>query len=338
MKASNTKSGNPYHDDSTGQFTSPNGGSGNSQLPPWISKLEPNSLPGWISKAGSDDNSSSTPSMWEKVKKEMWWESRELRDVQYIVDNIDKYFEDDMLDAIEKAGFSTTDRYNKFFPSSTKRTSHSYINAVLTNLVAKKMFHPITEVEPKEFDKEWKQNMQSVASSHYGSNYFDVSRFPYQAVANTGRGVHNRDARVADMRGETDNPLILPNGCYGSCTYSAYDQNLYTAKSYAGRSGYVFKMMIDNKAANTITSANYSQIRRDFLQHEPEMEQKLTEYLQKKGKDSNYIQKMCRILRTTTQNDYTFPAVMLGYDCVYETSSQYSLILNYKHVKVKKEW
>lgn len=326
MVSSNTK-GNPNHDE-LGRFASSPGGGADNTSAPDSANAQAKQMPAWLKKKADDGTKKSSP-MWEKVKKNRWWKERTVRDAQYIVDNIGEYFEDDMLDEMEKAGFSAVDKNHTFFSSSTARTSHNYINEVLTNLIAKKMFHPITEVDSSDFTKQW-----NLAQGMVGGDY---TKFPYADVGCVTRGVHNRTDRIADALGETNNSLVLPNGAYGSCIYTAYDNS--TAKSYAGSRGYVFKMLVDNKNGNTITSSDYNSVRQQFISRLPEMEDNLRAHLQSKGKDDNYCDKAIRMFDNTARQDDLFPAIIMGYDCVYEQGfDDYALILNYKHVKVKKEW
>ena len=113
MKSDNTK-GNPNHD-SLGRFSSSpsdsaakNTGVDSSSdtatatMPnfSWMKKKGQTTTSqfSWMKKKGqgSEDNAQKKNSLWEQVKKERWWKSRELHDVQYVVDNIDKYYDDDM--------------------------------------------------------------------------------------------------------------------------------------------------------------------------------------------------------------------------------------------------
>lgn len=347
MKSSNTK-GNPNHD-AQGRFSSSpsdgtkNGAGGKTTAPSsttgtgggkkwsWLqdasdtsTSTKPSQKWSWLTD--SNDNAPKANSIWEQVQKERWWKSDELRDTQYVVDNIDKYYEDDMLDEIEKAGFHTADRNGSYF--GTTRTSHSHINAILTNLVAKKKFNPITVLDNAQFDSEW--NMAQKMNTRSYNN------FPYVDTACVTRGVHKADDRLADSLGKTDNKLVLPNGMYGSCIYSAYDT--FTARSYAGSSGVVMRYLIDNKNGHTITDTDYNVVSRDFKARLPEMEKNLRESLKKRGKDDTYCDSVVRQFHNTAMNDELFPALMLGYDCVYNTGAHYSLILNYKHVKTTKDW
>lgn len=341
MKSDNTK-GNPNHD-SLGRFSSSpsdsaakNTGVDSSSdtatatMPnfSWMKKKGQTATSqfSWMKKKGqgSEDNAQKKNSLWEQVKKERWWKNRELHDVQYVVDNIDKYYDDDMLDEIEKAGFHTTDKTGYF---GNTNTSHSYINTILTNLIAKKMFHPITVVDNNEFRQEW-----DIAKRSAGT----IGNMPYADTACITRGVHSPGDRLEDAMGKTDNKLLLPNGVYGSCVYSAYDNT--TAKGYAGYSGHVMSFLLDNKNANTIDETAYSTIKRNFKSKLPEIEKNLKESLKNRGKDDTYCDNVVRQFHNTAINDDTFPALLLGYDCVYCLSPRYSLILNYKHVKTMKDW
>lgn len=341
MKSSNTK-GNPNHD-AQGRFSSsPSDGAGGKTTAPssttgtskkkysWLtddaSNTSTKSSSKWSWLTDSDDSAPKANSIWEQVQKERWWKSDELRDTQYVVDNIDKYYEDDMLDEIEKAGFHTADRNGSYF--GTTRTSHSHINAILTNLVAKKKFNPVTELDNAQFNREWRMAQRM--------NTGGYNNFPYMDVACVTRGVHKADDRLADSLGKTDNKLVLPNGMYGSCIYSAYDT--HTARSYAGSRGVVMRYLIDNKNGHTITDTDYHVVSREFQARLPEMEKNLRESLQKRGKDDTYCDNVVRQFHNTAINDELFPALMLGYDCVYNTGANYSLILNYKHVKTTKDW
>lgn len=337
MKSSNTK-GNPNHD-AQGRFSSSpsDGADGKTTAPSstsgkkwsWLTdasdtSAKPSQKWSWLTD--NDDSAPKANSIWEQVLKERWWKSDELRDTQYIVDNIDKFYEDDILDEIEKAGFIAIDKDGSYY--GTTNTTHSYINEILTNLVAKKKFNPITELDNAQFDREWRMAQRM--------NTRGYDNFPYMDVACVTRGVHSADDRLADSLGKTDNKLVLPNGMYGSCIYSAYDT--YTARSYAGGMGTVMRFLIDNKNGNTITDTDYYVVSREFKARLPEMEKNLRESLQKRGKDDDYCDKVIRQFHNTATMDQLFPALMLGYDCVYDTGAKYSLILNYKHVKTTKDW
>lgn len=342
--------GNPYRDDSNGQFASAdtagvqsateNTQSATNQqkqnLPDWLTPISKtssakpsSSLPDWLTKIGEEDDDDSE---WEQivsqVQNQRWWKNRDkVRTVDETIEVIDKFFDDEVLDVLEKTGFKTSGSFSEYFGQASNRTSHSSINVPLTNIIAKKMFHPITVIDSVQFDKEWKAAERSNSSR-------SASNIPYLPVGYVQRGVHNKDARLKDALGETDNNLILPNGCYGSCIYSAYDG--YTARSYAGYNGYVFNYLIDNK--NTVTSTNHSIERQQFLNNIGTAENKIRQHLKSKGKDDTYCDKVIRVFNNAAHRDETFIGLLMGYDCIYDTSAQYSLILNWKNVKTKKDW
>lgn len=341
--------GNPYHNDNNGRFTSANdtGGQsvdanapqsqdGASGLPDWLTSADgatsSDNLPDWLSALGGNDDDEDD--VWgrisQQVESDRFFKNRDkVRTVDETIEVIDKFFDDEVLGVLEQTGFKTSGRFPEYFGLGAASTSHASINVPLVNIIAKKMFHPITVLDSKQFDSEWRVAKRSNTS---GAD----SNIPYLPVGYVQRGVHNQDARLKDALGETDNNLILPNGCYGSCIYSAYDGGR-TARSYAyGQNGYVFNYLIDNK--NTTTSTKHYSERQRFLNNISTAEKKLEQHLKAKGKDDDYCQKAIRVFHNAAHHDETFVALLMGYDCVYDEGAKYSLILNYKNIKTKKDW
>lgn len=298
-----------------------------SSLPSFLIKKKSNNdsstnTPGFLSKRDDSSNTgqkSKFQKLYEKLKKERFFKDRKLRDEQGVVDNIEKFIvDDDVLSFLEKYGLKTTN------PMGAGKTSHSSINTTLTNIIANKMFNPLNVLEATEFDALLQKAKQQINGN--------VRNVPYAELGHIQRGFNNKN--IIDIYlGNQKSDVILPNGVHGSCIYTAYDRG--TASGY-GR--YIMNFVIDNKNANIIRDSDYNVKLSNLKKKIPEMKQKIYDSLIAKGKDSTYSSRVAQIFDNTLNKDYTFGALLMGYDAVYRESVQYCLLLNFKNAYVKKDW
>ena len=331
---SNNNKGNPYHDEQTGEFTSPGSASGNNTpatnpntnktIPSFLKQKSSTSTPSFLNKKGSNGNSDKYAKMFEEAKKGRWWKSRKFRTVDEVEQEIGDYFDDEVVDFLRKYNFKTVDSMG------ARKTSHASINTTLSNIIARKMFHPLKIMDTQEFDQIWsRMNIQN-------GGRWQTSKIPYADYSTIERGFHNK-AIIDEYLGiKTDNPVVLPNGMYGSCVYSAYDGS--TARSYAGSSGIVMKYLVDNKNGHTITSGQYNIKKNEMIKKVDNMKNNIISSLTKRGVSDNDAQQCARIFENTLRKDYTFAGLLMGYDVIYETVRDFSLILNWKNISTKKDW
>lgn len=326
--------GNPYRDEK-GQFASAGaGGSRNSSdtattssqkpMPAWLKKSSDGKtqLPSWLKKNDTNGNTQKN-SLWQKIKDKAWWQNRDnVRTPDEVTDQITKFFDTEVLDFMEKYNFKTCD------PMGAGKTSHAHLNTVLTNIIAKKMFKPLNVLDTKEFDDIWNRMLNQ-------NGGWNTRKIPYNDFSTIERGFHNKDIIKQYLGEDTSNPVVLPNGCYGSCIYTAYDH--YTAQSYAGR-GYVMSFLVNNIEGHTITGTDYDIKKQQLISNTAKMEKNITDHLRSQGKDDNYVNNVLKVFRNTLTKDYTFAGVLMGYDAIYDSSTDYCLLLNFGNAYTKKDW
>lgn len=325
----NNNIGNPWHDDQ-GQFTTPGGGnasnnqdSNNGGIPSFLKKKGESKtgsdVPSFLKKkAGQGGSSESTSEKIKKIKKKLWWKNRDLYTPQQVADNITEFFDDDVLSFLDKYGLKTTN------PLGAMNTSHSRINTVLANAIAKQMFNPLNVMNTQQFDA-------IVKNLKLTGNVFNRNT-PFADFGFLQRGFNNKGI-INQYLGEESSDCILPNGVHGSCIYTAYDGR--TAYSYGG---YVMSLAVDNKKAKTITSSDYMSKRRELIQKMPDMKNKIVADLKQRGKDDVYANRVAQIFENTVIKDNTLAAILMGYEIVYQDHMMYGLLLNFKNTYTKKDW
>ena len=335
----NNNIGNPWHDDQ-GQFTTPGGGgSGNTDnqnnnsnvnnIPSFLrakgGNISDNGVPSFLKKKNNQNASNnSTSEQIKKIRQNLWWKNRDVYTPQDVIDNIDKFFDDDVIEFLKKYNFDSTNTMG------APKTSHSHINSTLFNAMAHKAFHPLKIMEDKEFDTITRRLYMQ--GNHYGSGV------PYAEYGFIQRGFSNKEI-IKSYLGETNPDCILTAGAYGSCIYTAYDG--YTAQGYArrkGPNGYVMNFVVDNQKAKTIKKSDYIAKRRELIKKLPETETKIIQSLKQQGKDDMTANRIAKIYRNTLTKDDTFGAFLMGYEMLYEDGVQYGLLLNFKNAYTKKDW
>lgn len=313
-----TTSGNRNHSGKTGKFISANGSSNvdnTKKQPSFLAKK--GTTPSFLT---NNSNSNKQNSLYNNIKRERWLKSGKLRTIDEIVDRIGDYIDEDVLALHEKWGQKS--QSNMGAPN----TSHSYGNKPLLNAIARKMFRPLRILDTADFDMKMKL-AQSVDNS-------DVPYSPDWGWAK--RGFHNKDIIKQYLGEEIISDVLLPYGVYGSCVYSAYDGS--TEKGYAsGRNGYVMSYIIDHKKANVTNAYDAARKTQEFKNRISEVHSNLEKRLKELGKDDTYINNFKRVFDNNVR-DATFVPLLLGYDCVYETGSEYGLILNFGNIYTKKDW
>ena len=343
--------GNPYHSESNGQFVSQDGGGGangnennDANQKPNVEYYDTskrqtvsNSNPSFdINSVNwddlfTDDDNNDINKFWnelnQKEKQENFWKERKLMTPDDVVDNIEMFFDDDVIDFMAKYNWQTKDTMG------ASKTSHRSINEVLTNAIAHRQFNPVNILDKNEFDKIYnKLRVRGYASGR---------AVPFAEYGFIQRGMHDRNTPEIYL-GKRKPDCLLPNGVHGSCIYTAY--NSYTAGSY-GAGGYVMSFLVDNQKANTIKSSDYGSrhdnnagIRGKLISKLPETQKKIHDHAIAKGRSQYEADRMSKIYKNTLENDYTFAAILMGYDIVYQEDAQFGLLLNFKNTYTKKDW
>lgn len=326
---STNEQGNQWHDDE-GKFTSPNAtGDGvnkkmnNVQLPSFAKKKattantsNAQNLPVFAKRKNQNQQVQQPykQSTYEKIVEDMW--VAKPKTVQEVIDNVDKFFSEDVLTMIEKYGFHTCDSMG------AGKTSHSYINKPLLNAIAARQFEPLKIIPNNEFD-----NYFRIAKAHGSYNNAHSRDWAY-----CQRGFGNTST-IDIYTGKRKPDLLLPAGAYGSCIYTAYDSS--TANSYS--KGVLMSYVIDMTKAKTMTNIEERNYKSKMQNAFPQMENKIRARLQKMGKDQLYCDKVIHNFQNCLR-DETMVSVMMGYDAVFEINQQYLKILNWRNVLTKKNW
>ena len=263
-----------------------------------------------------DDDDGEDLDSW--LERRNFWNNSEKRDPNWVCDNIEKFFDKEVVDFLTKYDFHTA--------SSLGARTWSSQNLVLTNAIAFQMYQPMTPVSPEEFDSLLNQ---------VGSDKFS-SRTPSAPLAYIERGFSNKGVIAASYLRQEPSDLVLTQGAHGSCVYTAY--NAFTASSYAGYGGYIMKAVIDNANSNTIDEQSVYNLKNTFLNRINEIKSKLYQHGLNIGLDDSQAQRLGQVFENTLQYDEMFPAVICGYDVVYDKYDKYALLLRFRNVKVKKDW
>lgn len=333
--------GNPNHDDSTGQFVSSGESSGASSEKEAITTSS-GSMPSWLKKAGTTTSQASTTnsnipswlkkqdnqqqgqpankSAWQKVAEEKWFRSGKVLTEDELVDNFERFIDEDTTDFLEKYGDYHTCDY-----MGAGKTSHAHLNKPLLNAIAKKRWVHGTALPASEFDKIYK-NIASGWGRPSANEHNKYNRFQ--------RGFNNRD-RIKEFIGEKDveHDVFLPAGMLGSCQYTAFDG--HTAQSYGN---IVMSMYMDMSKAKSIDYNDAVSLNRKLLSRMPEFRSKIASSMKKLGKSQDKIDRLCRNLENCLTHDPTTGAIFMGYDAVINHSYNYYLALNYRNVYAREDW
>lgn len=321
------KPGNAGHgleefDPETGQYVAaPSGAKNSNKQPKKFANLD--------LLAGEEEES-----FGDWMQRRNFWLNEEVRDPDWVVDNIEQFFDKEVIDYMERWDYHTSASLS----ISGKTTYDAHRNMTLTNAIAIQMYKPMTPVEPQEFDGLKAQIVQR--GDLWPS---DAKRVP-QLYLERGFSGDPRVIEASYLR-EQPNDLILTQGAHGSCVYTAYDGR--TAQSYARRSsvgssrsnsGYVMKYILDQTKAKGINESEVRQLRMRFNNRIQEIQDRITKHALGLGIEQSKAEKLGRIFKSTLEYDETFPAVICGYDIVYDPYSQYGLLLRFRHVKTRKDW
>lgn len=324
----NNGKGNPYHDED-GKFTTAgntgtneeadekDASSDNAQPQSFVKK----NFSSFFKKKDSLDKTEpgKLSETFEKFKKDRVFRERKKRTVEETVEIVAKFFDEDVLKELEKYNFKLADSMGAVY------TSHASSNQVLVQAISRKMFRPTKLLEDKEFfDLVNKSKINTAGNWRLN---------PQSTLGFIQRGFYDPDM-LKQYSGEKDMNVILPFGMYGSCVYTAYD-NYNTAIMYANGK-YLMETVVDNEKGNTIRQQQYSVLRNQFLRKVNEMKSKIENEMKAKGHDDEYAQKVSRIFEKTATYDYTFPALLMGYDGIWEEGANYYLLLNFGNTYTRK--
>jgi len=252
------------------------------------------------------------------TERRNFWLSSEKRDPVWVCDNIEKFFDKEVVDFIKKYDFHTS------APLGTNGT-YNYKNWTLTNAIAFQMYEPMTPLSPEEFDELKEKVRQS--GYLYSYNAYDAP------LTYLERGFGNKEVIEKSYLSTQPNDCVLTDGAYGSCVYTAFDAN--TAKSYShGR--YIMKYIIDNTKGHKIDRFEMNELKTKFQNRMPQVQARIEAHCKNIGLEDWQAQKIAKIFKTTVDSDETFPAVICGYDVYYAGS--YGLLLRFRNVVTRKDW
>jgi len=283
-------------------------------------------------------NAQKRNSPWEEVKNEQYWREDKGRSEQEVIDNIGTMFTDSILAFCEKWGLKPVHNFG------ITGTTYNR-NSVLLNAFAHMTFVPITIMPEEEYDEE------------LNNVYYNTLRGNLNNSDDSPTGIYERglakDNVVGMYFGENvdDFPCIYPDGCHGSCLYTATDQYSYTirqnpqtnltstASSYAsshGSNGFIIKLLSDNANIRSISETALIRKRDALMTNIDKMQANVTKELKNKGKDQDYIDKINYMLKESIRCDIAFTAMLLGYDR-YDQGS-WHFFTNFRHLKSKRNW
>lgn len=325
-KPGNGGYGNEAYDPETGQYVASGGGSKKSSKK--ISKKFAN-----LDLLLDDDEDGEDFGAW--IQRRKFWLSEQPRDPDWVIDNIEQFFDKEVIDYMERWDYHTSASLS----ISGKTTYDANRNMTLTNAIALQMYQPMTPIEPAEFDA-----MKAEIARRGELWPSDAKRVP-QLYLERGFSGDPRVIEASYLR-EQPNDLILTQGAYGSCVYTAY--NPHTASSYArrssvgssrnGSSGYIMRYILDQSSTKGINYNEAMQLRNRMRGRAQEAAGRITQHALKMGIEQSKAEKLGRIFASTIDYDEMFPAVICGYDIVYDPGSQYGLLLRFRHVKTRRDW
>lgn len=291
---SNNSQGNPYHDESSGEFTSPNS-SGNEQQ-----KI-----------------SSSTPTLKIKVKGEgLTGLANKLNDLNQCA-NVPKLSSGRDIESHIEEYFSkqVCDKINELYGNSANCASYQYR--------PKSNPRKVLEIFPNVLAKyRYKDN-----HAHYISNEEYSSMVYQQRLTRIYRGFSSTGQKAMSIKDSYVNPdlnsfdLLCPagNNCFGSNVYTSTSRSV--AIGYAGGyDGTIIDGVLDERGAYHMNSKILERIRDsiDYNSIKPKIEQKFIS----NGIEADKSARIAKSFVNAMSNDIGICGILLGLDYFEANDSQ----------------
>lgn len=340
IKKIDVESGNPYRDDE-GQFAGP---SSSSTTSAGADENEINSEDtedasfeniNWEDSFNNDnfdedwdEEIESDKDFIKETNSKDFWHTQFPRTMDEVFEDVEKFFDnDDVISVLNNFNHAA------FMPSAYGNSASYGQNSVIINAIAKGQYRPMTLLSAQEFDQKVKEK---VSKDRWNGNV-NWDEQPNSRLGMLQRGVNNVGRVVGSyLKGEGD--LFLTNGAYGHCVYSAF--NNYTAGGYGRKT---LSMLVDNKQGKILDYDKYNSMKRESglyskLQDQnfrDEIKQRIVNTLVNKGVNQNDADRDARHFLKALENDEMFPAVCMGYDCVYNTNCNWCFILNFGNIYLR---
>lgn len=251
-----------------------------------------------------------------------WHKTHDLLTVDEVIDNIDKYVSDNILDFFRAHPKTSGQGKYLWHDPNLGGVHFSYeIPIIFLNAVAKEQFVPAKEIDETEFTN----YINQISSLNNGATQ---GKYPQGNYVHLKRGSGHVDATLIAV-GKKDSDLLLPNGMLGTCVYSSY--NGYSHSTY----GDITTDIIVEKTNRICNRSTATQLRSDFLKKKNIWEPKLKQALLNKGLSDQEADEFMYPIIKGIENDQNSVAIMCGYEMINETGHGWGLILNYKNCKIR---
>lgn len=273
---------------------------------------------------GEEDFNAFFESLNQKSNDSEWHKNHDLLTVDQVIENIDKYVSDNILDFFRAHPKKSGQGKYLWHDPDLGGVHFSYeVPIIFLNAIAKEQFVAAKEIDETEF----KNYINEISSLNGGSTQ---GRYPQGNYVHLKRGSGHVDATLIAV-GKKDSDLLLPNGMLGTCVYSSY--NGYTHSTY----GDVTTDIIVEKSDRICDRSTAMQLRSDFLKKKNIWEPKLKQALLNKGLNDQEADEFMYPIIKGIENDQNSVALMCGYEMINETGRGWGLILNYRHCKIRSE-
>lgn len=287
-KSSNTQ-GNPYHDEATGEFTSPNGGGNVDNKPKLKLKVKTNID---IQAEINDLNQCANVPI--------------LNTASEIEEHITEFFSKTVIDKIDSLYGKTGDCASfQFHPKSNP----NMILEIFPNVLGKYRYkdnhaHIVNGAEFKKLEE--------------SGNYTNI----YRGISSRGEKAKNIVGNYGTV--DLNNfDYYCPNGgnCFGSNIYTTIDYGY--AISYAGYNGTMIYGLLDEKNSKYMTYNQVFRIRNGLDQSL--IEDNVTNHLTKMGLDSDRAKRIGKSFAQAVKNDNGLVAILMGLDFYISDNHQRNL-------------
>ena len=362
-KSTNTQ-GNPYHDEDTGEFTSPeNSGTKKISLSLKPQFQKPSTTEGTSKLHLKSDMDLSELKARIEAKKAVY-DMPFFNSAVDIENNIDRMFIEPLvkeLDANYK--YNNTSRpfdYSPFkFNNGQSGLRVNMFVQILSQyrypqkyceIIDKAEFDSIKARIASEGSGKFTQygDYRSNATSHEGYNLDALAKNPdlgcgfvlgYRGISFGGYDWRNElnQALNSYIGYHTTGPVYGGQGCYGTVNYVAMSQNY--ARSYDGSYGHVMKHIINVGKANIMYQPQVERMQRDLLARRDSIRTKLENHFAK-YLPQDRAQKLAQGVIGSIQYDFGMTCVLMGGDVVIAGIGNGNQIdiLNWGIARILKDW
>lgn len=309
-KSTNTQ-GNPYHDESTGEFTSPDGvGTKESDIDA-KNNLSQQNTPSPSVKSFKFKFKGNV----EEIKNDLH-KSHQVASIPFLMssrdieEHLEEFFPPEIVKSIDSQFGKFSVPY-KYFNLRTDPEQRCGVN----------IFHACIG------KKRWKNNYIKLIDKN---KYYELGSQP--SFKSLHRGLTGRTfdecKTIADSYSSKENEMIYGSSggtCYGIAFYSSIYWN--EAKQYAGgRGNQVMDLVLDTQNSKTMSYNSICQIRNDLAMNKDSIVARVEKIFLNNGIEPSKAKQMARSFGIT-MNDEGFVAMLCGVEW-YTNGSTYNMIEN----------